>query len=735
MPVTHIHSRWDSGNLIFHEYNNLADTGNVLTIDPEVVTVGHASNDVNFSWLGTTTGTFDLDAAAHTLVTTGLDWTITGDIALTGNLTVNIGDVQIGDDDFLMFGDEVGGDVHIEWDTSGTNQLKIIPYADNTLIAIGNGTLSCDLQIFGGTANYYIDFDADEETGGTWNFGQDQYGIDVKFFGATTGNYLQWDVSTDDLIQYGTAVQFILNSTVNSTTTGSGSIHTLGGLGVTLNSFFGGLVTANGDTGFRYNGTLVPDANRLDYGLGIGLRGTELTVNLANAASQNLDPIQMNINLTCSGGAPTSTSTVNGIYQLITHDTTAMPNLRLKGSDWTIYAAQNFQDAYVYQGELDIVGNVTIGGEAFAGSFYLNAGTGTYTVNDRLAALFAIVSGTATVTGDYCVANFMASANADVDSVLRLYSLGTATPTDMFHIENDGTVTNMVRLDNDGTAGVGILYEGTYTTGINFGGTFTDGIIFGGTVNDEVIQIGGTYDHGIRFTEDMVAGDVTNSFINIGDYTTAIAVVPAGANMFGVVHNVTMTANVAYWYQAAYTKITTSGTTTDTSIAGHALRMEVGSDLGAVYGIQSHVTISGARTCTGEVTAGSFYLNVGAGASSASSRINALQALVTGAGTITGSYYVADFGAFTNAALDSIVNIQNDSGSSGTSAIKIDLDGATTYAIDFQGTVPDGWTSGDLTGSDEYGAFDEYALIPVRIAGVTATLYLMAAQTWKAVTV
>ncbi len=702
MPVTKIKSRWDSGNLIFHESDSLGVIANVLTIGTTGVTVGSATNDIDFSWLGTTTGTFDLDAAAHTLVTTGLDWTITGDIALTGNLTVDVGDVQIGDDDYLMFGDGTGGDVSARW-VSGTSLLEWLPLTDATgAFVIGNGTKNIDFKVWGASG---------------------------------AGYYLLYDESEDDLILAGVNSQLELESTVNSTTTGSGSIHTLGGLGVTLNSFFGGLVTANGDTGFRYNGTLVPDANRLDYGLGIGLRGTELTVNLANSASQNLDPIQMNINLTCSGGAPTSTSTVNGIYQLITHDTTAMPNLRLKGSDWTIYAAQNFQDAYVYQGELDIVGNVTIGGEAFAGSFYLNAGTGTYTVNDRLAALFAIVSGTATVTGDYCVANFMASANADVDSVLRLYSLGTATPADMFHIENDGTVTNMVRLDNDGTAGVGILYEGTYTTGINFGGTFTDGIVFGGTVNDEVIQIGGTYDHGIRFTEDMVAGDVTNSFINIGDYTTAIAVVPAGANMFGEMHNVTMTANVAYWYQAAYTKITTSGTTTSTSIAGHALRMEVGSDLGAVYGIQSHVTISGARTCTGEVTAGSFYLNVGAGASSASSRINALQALVTGAGTITGSYYVADFGAFTNAAVDSIVNIQNDSGSSGTSAIKMDLDGTTTYAIDFQGDVPDAWTSGDLTGSDEYGAFDEYSLIPVRVAGVTATLYLMAAQTWKAVTV
>jgi len=242
MPVTKIKSRWSSGNLIFHESISLATIADVLTIGTTAITVGSATNDINFSWLGTTTGTFVLDAGAHTLVTTGLDWTVTGDIGLTGNITVDVGDVQIGDDDFLMFGDGAGGDINIEWDTSGTDQLNVIPLADNTLIAVGNGTLSCDLQIFGGTADYYIDWDADEDTHGTWNFGADTKGIDVKFFGATTGHYLQWDKSADDLILYGAGSRIVLESTVNSTTTTSGSIQTDGGLGVVLNSFFGGSI-------------------------------------------------------------------------------------------------------------------------------------------------------------------------------------------------------------------------------------------------------------------------------------------------------------------------------------------------------------------------------------------------------------------------------------------------------------------------------------------------------------
>ncbi|KKK95610.1 hypothetical protein LCGC14_2671080, partial [marine sediment metagenome] len=153
------------------------------------------------------------------------------------------------------------------------------------------------------------------------------------------------------------------------------------------------------------------------------------------------------------------------------------------------------------------------------------------------------------------------------------------------------------------------------------------------------------------------------------------------------------------------------------------------------YVVQTELAITGNITFSGEASAGAFQLNVGAGPVSVSSRLNALMAVVVGAATVTGNYYVADFGAFTNAAVDAIVNLQTDSSVTATSGILMDIDGAVTYAIDFQGTVSDGWTSGDLTGSDEYGAFDEYSLIPIRIAGVTPTLYIMAAETWKAVTV
>lgn len=251
--------------------------------------------------------------------------------------------------------------------------------------------------------------------------------------------------------------------------------------------------------------------------------------------------------------------------------------------------------------------------------------------------------------------------------------------------------------------------------------------------SDTGIYMADGFDHGIYFAADPQAGDVTNSFINIGDYSNAIAVAPTSANMFGVMHNVTMSTNVAYWYQAYYTKITTSGTTTNTSIAGHAYRMVVGSSLGAVYGVQCHTNITATNTCGTEIISGSFYVNLGTGSTTTTDRVCALQAMIEGSGgVVTGESIVAYIvNAGTASDTDSILEVKNQSACTATSGITLDLDGTCTYAFNFDGTVADGWSSGDV--SAELGAFDEYALIPVKVEGITPTLYIMAAETWQSV--
>ena len=127
---------------------------------------------------------------------------------------------------------------------------------------------------------------------------------------------------------------------------------------------------------------LVPNSTRTDRSLSIGTRATEKDVTMAAAVSQHLEPIQINLNFI--GSAPTSTSTVNVFYMQLTHDTTAMANLRLKGADWTIGVGVNLQDVYVYQGEVDFTaGSITVGGEAAVMSLNMNGGSSAVTGNLR----------------------------------------------------------------------------------------------------------------------------------------------------------------------------------------------------------------------------------------------------------------------------------------------------------------------------------------------------------------
>ena len=227
----------------------------------------------------------------------------------------------------------------------------------------------------------------------------------------------------------------------------------------------------------------------------------------------------------------------------------------------------------------------------------------------------------------------------------------------------------------------------------------------------------------------------SSSQISIGTYATALPVTVTGANLFGEMHNVILTdINVAYWYQAKYTKITTAGTTTNLSVAGHAVRMQIGSDLGAVYGIQCHTNITETVAVAQEIASISTMIDITAAKVATTDRVVALQAIVTGsgaAGTVTGLLHVVYFAnRGTQVDTDAIAFIHNQSAATSDVAVEFDLDGTVTNAFEFNGTVCDGWTSGDATGAD-FDSQDEYALIPVTVDGVTPQLYIIAAETWN----
>jgi len=241
------------------------------------------------------------------------------------------------------------------------------------------------------------------------------------------------------------------------------------------------------------------------------------------------------------------------------------------------------------------------------------------------------------------------------------------------------------------------------------------GISLSGTFSEEVILIGGTYDHGIRFSEDPVAGDEDNSFINIGQYGSPIAVAPDGANMFGEMHNVTLTdVDVAFWYQSKYTKITTAGTTTSTSIAADAIRVNVGSDLEAVYGIQCHTNITATNACNQEIISVSTMVDLAAATVTTTDRVCALQAMFSGAGvagTVTGDAIVAYLvNAGTILTTDDILRVYNQAACTTVNMVNIKNDGITSAGILIDignGRSPsiDANIRGTISGRIEQGAY------------------------------
>ncbi len=118
---------------------------------------------------------------------------------------------------------------------------------------------------------------------------------------------------------------------------------------------------------------LVPDSTRTDRAFSVGTRVTEKDVTIGAGSNQNLDPLQLNLNII--GVNPGNSSTINGSYKLITHDTQAMANIRLKCSDWSVSVGVNVQDVYVSQGQIDFTaGSITVGGEVAVLGLVLNGG-------------------------------------------------------------------------------------------------------------------------------------------------------------------------------------------------------------------------------------------------------------------------------------------------------------------------------------------------------------------------
>jgi len=189
----------------------------------------------------------------------------------------------------------------------------------------------------------------------------------------------------------------------------------------------------------------------------LGDRITERTLVMTAAASQHLDPVQFNLNI--AGTAPTSSSTINMTHQLITHDTTDMPYLRLKCADWNISVGKNVSDVYVYQGELDFIATSTItaGHEACAMGLQVNASAGTITGD--VCGVRIVMAGASLPATTSIGLDISSRTSATLTHGLYFYIQSATTMTNAIYIENAGTLTNPIKFSAVITNAVSVTSE------------------------------------------------------------------------------------------------------------------------------------------------------------------------------------------------------------------------------------------------------------------------------------
>ena len=133
---------------------------------------------------------------------TAVNLTVTGTLTASGGLAP--GSLSLGDGENINFGD--GNDYTIS--TAGSTAALILAAVNaNDAINIGDGSVLTDFLIDNATvAGADVWFDASGDTNnGVWNFGKDDDGVDVIFFGATASARMTWDYSADQLVVAGGA--------------------------------------------------------------------------------------------------------------------------------------------------------------------------------------------------------------------------------------------------------------------------------------------------------------------------------------------------------------------------------------------------------------------------------------------------------------------------------------------------------------------------------------------------
>ena len=168
------------------------------------LTVGVDDTGYDVKLFGATSGAYLLwDESADDLKLVGAaGLTVAGDIDVDGTTNLDAVDIDgaVQADATITVGvDDTGYDVKFFGATSGAYMLWDESADDLKLVGAAGLTVAGDADIDGTTNLDAVDIDGAVQIDGTVTVGVDDTGLDVKFFGATSGRYMIWDESDDAL--------------------------------------------------------------------------------------------------------------------------------------------------------------------------------------------------------------------------------------------------------------------------------------------------------------------------------------------------------------------------------------------------------------------------------------------------------------------------------------------------------------------------------------------------------
>jgi len=321
---------------------------------------------------------------------------------------------QGGDAILRLFADE-GDDNADQWrlvSSSSTNKLNFMSLASgtwsNVLDLFGSGTAASQylalqtgnklyldgvgntylqessadvLDIYVGGANMIKLTESTTDTvtiTGDLTVGVDNTGHDVKFFGATASHYLLWDQSGDDLVLAGSTAVLSIDSTVDSSSTTTGSFHTDGGVGIAKKLYVGTDLDVDGTA----NLDVVDIDGAVDMASTLTLAGNaDFNGDLDVDGTTNLDAVDIDGAVDMA-----STLTVAGTTALNDDITVAAgKKIYFDSTDTYIYSNADNPEDLVIGADADIIlepdGNVGIGTASPARLLHLHTGAASSGIN------------------------------------------------------------------------------------------------------------------------------------------------------------------------------------------------------------------------------------------------------------------------------------------------------------------------------------------------------------------